>query len=298
MAYQNNDMNAEQKQMALNTAQNTIRAYKSELLASLPSHLTDKGVGWLTCALSALRKNDFLLKCANQDPASLIIALNEAAQLGLMPGTSEYWLTPKAGKVLGVVGYEGEIELMYRAGAVSSVTVENVHRGDHFRWNPGTMDKPDHQVDWFGGDRGEVIGAYAYAMMKDGAVSKVVVVNQERIDRAMDASASARGEKNSPWKSDYAAMVLKTAAHDLAKWVPTSAEYRNQTPATVSVTTVPEVTTATETPATKPTPQPHTPEPAQPQTVNTDTGEMQDLGEYPNMETYDPTMQPGWETTH
>ncbi|HAP90848.1 MAG TPA: hypothetical protein DCR15_14450, partial [Arthrobacter bacterium] len=56
----------------LEQARQTIGAYKGELLASLPSHLQDKGVGWLTSALSALRKNDFLLKCANQDPASLI----------------------------------------------------------------------------------------------------------------------------------------------------------------------------------------------------------------------------------
>lgn len=295
MAYQNSGasrgMSPADKQVAIRTAQTTIASYKGELLASLPSHLQDKGVGWLTCALSALRKNDFLLKCANQDPASLIIALNEAAQLGLMPGTSEYWLTPKAGKVLGVIGYEGEIELMYRAGAVSSVILENVYSGDQFRWNPGTMDKPDHRVDWFGGDRGKVIGAYAYAIMKDGAVSKVVVVNQTRIDRAMDASASAGGAGQSPWKSDYAAMVLKTAAHDLAKWVPTSAEYRNQTITPVaSVTDVPEHVPAA------PTPQPA---PAV-ETVDQETGELTETptaATVYDMETYDPTLEAEWAAT-
>lgn len=258
---------------AIEQARYTISQYKGELLASLPSHLQDKGVGWLTSSLAALRKNDFLLKCANQDPASLIVALSEAAQLGLMPGTDEYYLTPKAGKILGIVGYQGEIELMYRAGAVSSVIVENVYANDKFSWNPGTMTKPLHEVDWFGGDRGKIIGSYAYAIMKDGAVSKVVVVDQKRIERAKSASASASSGKNSPWLSDEAAMILKTAAHDLAKWVPTSSEYiREQVRAIRDVANEP-VKPKAETSA--PAPQPQTQEPA----ADTVTGELIDEGE-------------------
>jgi len=259
----------------LEQARQTIGAYKGELLASLPSHLQDKGVGWVTSALSALRKNDFLLKCANQDPASLIVALSEAAQLGLMPGSDEYYLTPKAGKVLGIVGYQGEVELMYRAGAVSSVIVENVYANDKFSWNPGTMTKPMHEVDWFGGDRGKIIGSYAYAIMKDGAVSKVVVADKTRIDRAKAASASASSGKNSPWTTDEAAMILKTAAHDLAKWVPTSAEYiREQVRAVRDVANEPVRPTPEPKPEGVVSPRQHHPEP-----VNTVTGELVDEGE-------------------
>lgn len=263
----------------LEQARQTIGAYKGELLASLPSHLQDKGVGWLTSALSALRKNDFLLKCANQDPASLIIALSEAAQLGLMPGTDEYYLTPKAGKVLGIVGYQGEVELMYRAGAVSSVIVENVYTNDKFSWNPGTMTKPLHEVDWFGGDRGKIIGSYAYAIMRDGAVSKVVVADKARIDRAKSASASATSGKNSPWTSDEAAMILKTAAHDLAKWVPTSAEYiREQVRAVRDVAN--EVAKPAEArPEGVVSPRQHHPEPDRGPAADTVTGELVDEGE-------------------
>ena len=80
-------------------------------------------------------------------------------------------------------------------------------------------------MDWFAPDRGEVVGAYAYAIMKDGATSRVVVIGPREIERAMSASATA-DKAFSPWKTDYAAMVRKTAVHELAKWVPTSAEYR------------------------------------------------------------------------
>lgn len=260
----------------IEVARQNIGAYRGELLAALPSHLQDKGVGWLTSSLSALRKNDFLLKCANQDPGSLIVALSQAAQLGLMPGTDEYYLTPKAGKVLGVVGYQGEVELMYRAGAVSSVIVENVFANDKFSWNPGTMTKPLHEVDWFGGDRGAIIGSYAYAIMKDGAVSKVVVVDKTRIERAKSASASASSGKNSPWTTDEAAMVLKTAAHDLAKWVPTSAEYiREQVRAVRDVANEPVPPAAEPKPEPVASPRQHHPEPV----ADTVTGELVDEGE-------------------
>lgn len=269
-----------QQMNAIEVARQNIGAYKGELLAALPSHLQDKGVGWLTSSLSALRKNDFLLKCANQDPGSLIVALSQAAQLGLMPGTDEYYLTPKAGKILGIVGYQGEVELMYRAGAVSSVIVENVYENDKFEWNPGTMTKPLHQVDWFSGDRGKIIGSYAYAVMKDGAVSKVVIVNQERIERAKSASASASSGKNSPWTTDEAAMVLKTAAHDLAKWVPTSAEYiREQVRAVRDVANEPVKPAPEPVPVTSP--RQHHPEqaPVAEETADPITGELVDEGE-------------------
>lgn len=207
--------------------QNTIKAYKGELVATLPSHLQEKGVGWMSSALAAIRRNPDLLEAAVQSPDTLINALSEAAQKGLQPGTEEYYLTPRKNKgraeILGITGYQGEIELMYRAGAVSSVIVETVHEHDRFEYVPGRHEKPIHEIDWFN-DRGELKLSYAYALMKDGAVSKVVIVNQQRIARAKAASQGATS-KYSPWVNDTAAMWMKTAAHDLAKWVPTSAEY-------------------------------------------------------------------------
>jgi len=279
----------ERQNQQLAIVKNTMRAYQGELISALPSHLQEKGGGWMSSALASLRKNPTLLQYANNNPASLIEALSEAAQLGLRPGSDEYYLTPKAGKVLGVEGYQGKVERMYRAGAVSSVIVELVHANDKFSYHPGTHDKPVHEVDWWG-DRGAIKGAYAYAIMKNGATSKVVVVNQARIDRAKAASASAGG-KSSPWDGlDYGAMVLKTAAHDLEKWVPTSAEYvREQLRAEKDV--------AAETPkaqqAAQPMPgqQPQQPQaqPAGPATAAEDaaqynTNEFEDLGERPATE--------------
>jgi recombination protein RecT len=201
-----------------------VRRAKGEFASVLPSHV--KPDVFTRVAVGALKRNEELQKAAIRDGASLMHALMEAARLGLEPGTDEYWLTPKGGRVLGIVGYQGEIELIYRAGAVSAVKAEIVCENDVFRYHPGTDQFPHHEVDWFS-DRGAPRTAYAYAVMLNGSISKPVVLDQARIKRAMEASATA-GKSHSPWTTDYGPMLLKTAVHDLAKWVPTSAEYRRE----------------------------------------------------------------------
>ncbi|WP_030777812.1 recombinase RecT, partial [Streptomyces sp. NRRL F-2664] len=129
--------------------------------------------------------------------------------------------------IQGIVGYQGIIELIYRAGAVSSVIVETVHEHDTFSYVPGRDERPVHEIDWFGTDRGPLVGVYAYAVMKDGATSKVVVLNRSQVMEAKAKSDGANGKypQYSPWNTNEEAMWLKTAARRLAKWVPTSAEY-------------------------------------------------------------------------
>ena len=211
--------------VAQNNAKNLMFSSSKQLDAMLPRDQQGQVNGFIGSAFAALTKDKNLLQAASAAPETLMTALNTAAQRGLQPGTEEFYLTPRKNKdrweILGIIGYQGLITLMYRSGMVSSVTVEAVHANDEFRWAPGVMEKPDHKPNWFG-DRGTIIGAYAYATMKDGSTSKVVIVDQERIAAAKEASAGSHSDY-SPWKKHPKAMILKTAAHDLAKWVPTSA---------------------------------------------------------------------------
>jgi recombination protein RecT len=203
-----------------------VEHYVGEFAQVLPSHVKPETFARL--AVGALRRDPKLYQAAAKNPTSLMHALLEAARLGLEPGTPEFYLTPRFGKdpgVLGITGYKGEVELIYRAGAVASVKAEVVYERDEFRFTPD-MERPHHVVDWFA-DRGRVLGAYAYAEMIGGGVSKVVVIGPAEIERAKSASSSAAAS-HSPWATDYAAMVLKTAVHRLAKWVPTSAEFRRE----------------------------------------------------------------------
>lgn len=199
----------------------------------MPSHMQKRVGAWIRTTQGLLRRDEKLLKAAQNDVGQFMSVLLDAARLGLEPGTEQYYLVPRWNKkkgcteVTGVRGYQGEIELMYRAGAVSSVIVEVVYDQDRFDYRPGRDDRPLHEIDWDAEDRGELRLAYAYAVMKDGATSKVVVLNKGHIAKALAKSDSASGKYPhlSPWSTDTEAMWLKTAAHRLTKWVPTSAEY-------------------------------------------------------------------------
>jgi recombination protein RecT len=190
----------------------------------LPSHVSVRA--WLATAIAALRREPKLWAAAASDTDALLIALFRAAQMGLEPGTEQYYLTVRKGKIQGIPGYQGEIEMIYRAGAVASVVVQIVYQNDQFSWDPKTKLPPSHTGpggDWFA-DRGPARGVYAYALMKDGAVSNVVILGPGDIAKIRAASDGA-GTGWSPWNQWEDSMWLKSAAHRLRKWVPTSSEY-------------------------------------------------------------------------
>lgn len=208
-----------------------VEQYKADLAMVMPSHV--KPDTFVRLAVGVLRRDPKLAQAAANNPAALMGALMEAARQGLEPGTEQYYLTPrwngktKREEIAGIRGYQGEIELIYRAGAVSSVIVEVVREKDHFSYRPGRDERPIHEIDWDLEDRGLLRLVYAYAVMKDSATSKVVVLNRAAVERAK-AMSSGADSKYSPWQTSEEAMWMKTAAHRLTKWVPTSAEYMRE----------------------------------------------------------------------
>ena len=208
-----------------------VQQYSQDFRAVLPSHI--KPEQWVRLAQGALKKGkkqggrtELEIAAAN-NPGVFLAALLDAARLGLEPGTEQYYLTPRKVKgqfeILGIVGYQGLIELMYRAGAISSVVAECVYTGDVFEYRPGVDERPRHEIDWDAEDRGQLRLVYAYAVMKDAATSKVVVLNRAAI-QTIKGSAQGADSDYSPWKTNEPAMWLKSAVRQLAKWVPTSAE--------------------------------------------------------------------------
>ena len=204
-----------------NQAEALIEQYSNDFATVLPSHI--KPATFVRLAQGVLRRNPQLQAAAAKNPGSFLSALLDAARLGHEPGTEQYYLVPFGNEVTGIEGYRGVIERMYRAGAIASVKAEVVRENDEFIYDPG-MPRPHHKVDWFG-DRGPIKGAYAYAEFKDGSTSKVVVINREYIEKVKRESKGAN-RPDSPWTRWEEAMVLKTVAHRLEPWVPTSNEVR------------------------------------------------------------------------
>lgn len=217
-----------------------VTQYQGEFAAVVPSHV--KPEQWVRLAKGALKRGKKvrgpngqtmteLEIAAVNNPGQFLSSLMDAARLGLEPGTEQYYLTPRKVKgqleILGIVGYQGLIELMYRAGAISSVVAECVYGQDEFDYQPGVDERPRHRINWDADDRGQLRLVYAYAVMKDGATSKVVVLNRAAIAKIKRTSQGADSDY-SPWKTNEPAMWLKSAVRQLAKWVPTSAEYMRE----------------------------------------------------------------------
>jgi recombination protein RecT len=228
---------------------------KTHFAAVLPDHIDVKS--FLGTAAGALYASPALMNAAEKSPDSLITAMMRCAALGHQPGTDEYYLTPRTVKgrpvVLGIEGYRGVIERMYRSGAVKTVIVREVCARDKFRYVEGRDEKPQHSfggpdaydstgADFFGAagsrDRGEMVGVYAYAILTTGAVSRVAILNRDDVMAARDAGGYRPDDEYSPWNRADAgkghpeftgrSMWWKTGAKRLEPWVPTSAEYRRE----------------------------------------------------------------------
>lgn len=199
-----------------------VQQYRADFATVLPQHI--KADTWVRLAQGTLRRDKNLARVAQNNPGSLMAALLDCARLGHEPGTEAFYLVAFGNEIQGIEGYRGVVERMYRAGAVASVKAEIVRERDEFRYDPAEMERPIHRVDWFA-DRGEILGAYAYAIFKDGATSRVVVIDKPYIEQVRKQSRGS-DKAASPWVKWPEQMVLKTVAKRLEPWVPTSNEWR------------------------------------------------------------------------
>lgn len=200
-----------------------IAPSRAQVIAALPSHMREDGDAFLTAFITQVAQNQALTRAAMQNAAGLMATVQEAARLGLVPGSPDYYLVPRGNQVTGMVSYKGEMELMRRTGRVRDFGHMLVREHDRFEWRgvtelPLLQEAPE-------GERGELRYAIAWAEYRDGTRSSIVRVDRERIAAAKKASGSARSSA-SPWVQHEAAMWRKTAFHELSLIVGTSAEER------------------------------------------------------------------------
>lgn len=203
-----------------------IQRYADDFAVVIPA-TGFKPATFVRLAQGLLRRDKNLARVAAANPGSFMAALLECARLGHEPGTPAYYLVPFGNEITGIEGYTGKIDRIYRAGAVSAVIAECVYDADTFTHAPAAGTPPDHQVDWSLDDRGDLRLVYAYAVLKDGSNSKVVVLNGAQIARHRNESGGS-DKPTSPWVKWPESMWLKTSVHELEKWIPSSAEYREE----------------------------------------------------------------------
>lgn len=194
----------------------------------LPKHVTADRMSRI--ALNVIRSNPKLLEC---DVNSLMGAVMEAAKLGLEPGImGQAYLIPfEKKKKIGnewvterieaqfIIGYRGLIDLVRRSGQISTIEAREIHENDEFDYEYGLEDKLYHKPKL--NDRGNVIGYYAKARMKDGGYS-FLVVSVKDMEKHRDKYSKSKNF--GPWKDEFDAMAKKTVLRQLIKYLPISIE--------------------------------------------------------------------------
>ena len=219
---------------------------KDEIARMLPKHLSADRL--LKVAQIAATTTPALAKC---DVPSLIGAIGQCAQMGLEPNTvlGHAYLVPFNTKrkdtngnerwvnsVQVIVGYKGLLDLARRSGQIVSIAAHEVCENDDFELVYGLNEKLNHTPAMT--DRGEVIGFYAVAKLKDGGHS-FEFMSIEQVNEIRDSSQGAwkdewsagkkTGKKvkaNSPWWDHPVEMGRKTVIRRLAKYLPISIEFQ------------------------------------------------------------------------
>lgn len=117
-----------------------LEAYKAQIAAALPRHLTADRMARI--ALTCYRQNPALADCT---PASVFAAVIQSAQLGLEPGLNgRAYIIPYKGEATFVPGWKGLVELVNRTGRATCWTGA-VFDGDKFEYRLGDSPMVEHR---------------------------------------------------------------------------------------------------------------------------------------------------------
>jgi len=205
-----------------------VQAQKPAFEMALGKYMT--GDRFVRIALTIMRQNPELGSC---EPASLLGALMQSAQLCLEPNTptGQAYVIPYKNRKRNIIeaqfqiGYKGLIDLFYRSPQSKSLQANVVYENDHFEYEYGLNPKLEHKP--ANGDRGAVTHYYAVAHLKNGGFGFDVRSVEAIKSHANKYSVAYQKGFNSPWKSDFDSMALKTVIKSALKLMPKSIELSN-----------------------------------------------------------------------
>lgn len=196
-----------------------IKAGEKQFAAALPKHLNSER--FTRIAITTVRQNPKLAEC---NPESLLGSLMIIAQLGLEPGVlGQCYLIPYGTECQFQLGYKGMIELLRRTGQLNDIYAYTVYSNDEFSIEYGLDRTLKHIPAFTNPDgRGEIVGFYSVAILKDGTRAFEYMTKQEIISHE---EKYRKGKyKNSVWEKNFEEMALKTVTKKMLKWLPISIE--------------------------------------------------------------------------
>jgi len=190
-------------------------AMQKQFAAALPKHLSPERFARI--AITALTRTPKLAECTQE---SLFRCLLDLSAMGLEPDGRRAYLIPYGKDCTLIVSFMGLVELMRRAGDVSTIHADIVCENDQFEENIGevTLHKIDRKK-----PRGEMFAAYCQVTFKDGS-KQSAVMSKDEIESIRNRSKSGNA---GPWKTDYNEMAKKTVVRRISKMITLSPEIHN-----------------------------------------------------------------------
>ena len=162
----------------------------------------------------------------NAEPMSIIGAAMVAAtmQLQVVPTLGQCYIIPYGNKAQFQCGYLGILQLCQRSGQFKKILAAPVHEGEYVS---GDEFDEDYVFDKSQKKSDKVIGYMAKFELLNG-FTKVAYWDVEKVKKhASKFSQAYRSGYNSPWKSDFDAMAMKTVLKSILKFAPKSIEMQN-----------------------------------------------------------------------
>jgi recombinational DNA repair protein RecT len=146
-------------------------------------------------------------------PASFVVAMMDSARCGLEPNGKDAALVPYGQDCQFRPMFQGLIKQAVQGGAAKKINARIVYANDKFKLKYDPEPHIEHEPAY--DDEGEVVGAYAYAVLPDGTLH-VEYMNKRQLDHIKAKSKSSSG----PWSTDPEEMYRKTPVKRLFKYLP------------------------------------------------------------------------------
>lgn len=217
---------AVQERKPIEIVRDQIGKMDSQFKAALPAHIPVERFSRVV--MTAIANNPDLL---DADRRSLFNSAMRAAQDGLLPDGREGALVIYKRNVKTADGWSSTLEAVWmpmvfgimkkarNSGEISSIEAHVVRANDRFSYRVGIDDSPIHEPQWFG-DRGDVVGVWAVAKLKDGTkIAEIMSLADIEKVRAV-----SRAKDKGPWVDWFEEMARKTVIRRLAKRLPSSSD--------------------------------------------------------------------------
>jgi recombination protein RecT len=177
-------------------------------------------------AIQQLGKNDFMMKCAQNNRQAVVDAVVNIAAIGisLNPAKKQAYLVPRDNKICLDISYMGLMDLAQATGSVKWAQAALVHELDTFALN-GLDKAPSHTFNPFSKERGLVIGVYVtIKTIHDEYLTHTMTIDEAYAIRdrssAWKSWTAKKANSPGPWGTDEGEMIKKTCVKQAYKYWP------------------------------------------------------------------------------